>query len=86
MTHPVSSDQIEAIVGVPRHPTDHVARAVSAEQKVYILHSMLCLSLYHPDLTKCPFSLALADEGIDPDEWIEDVPTPVVLTPGPDHA
>ena len=40
------ADTIEAKVGVKRHPTDHVALAVTAEGRVYILHSQ-ALSLIH---------------------------------------
>lgn len=75
MAERVPADQIERIVGATRHPTDHIGRAVSAEQKVYILHSAECYGTT-PDLRRCPFSLAL-DRGINPREWIED--EPVVL-------
>lgn len=67
MTDLVDPDQIESIVGVPRHAFHHIARAVSAEQRVYILHSRHC-AWRNPilDLRNCPFSLAL-DNGIDGD-------------------
>jgi hypothetical protein len=63
---------IEHIVGSKRHSTDHIARAVSAEQTVYILHSQECEATV-PDLRMCPFSIAM-DRGIEPDEWIVDAP------------
>lgn len=56
------NDRIEAIVGVKRHPTAHYGRAVSAESRVYILHSELCCDA-RADLRTCPFSLSL-DRGI----------------------
>lgn len=57
----------EGVVGVPRHETDHYARAVSPEQTVYILHSRECLGIFD-DLRDCPFSKAL-DRGINPERW-----------------
>lgn len=63
----VPTDEIEAIVGVQRHPTRHYARAVSTEQRAYILHSASCRDS-RDDLRKCPFSLAL-DNGIDMAVW-----------------
>ena len=72
MTDIVPADDIERIVGVPRSRYDHYGKAVSAEQRVYILHSQLCIGLYR-DLRECPFSQAL-DLGIDVDNWTEDVP------------
>jgi hypothetical protein len=71
----VPAEDIVRIVGVPRHRSLHVARAVSREQRVYILHSEECL-YSRLDLRLCPFSVAL-DEGIDLDEWREDVPLTV---------
>ena len=62
-----SADKIEGIVGAPRHETVHVARAVSAEERVYILHSRAC-ALAYSDLRLCPLSVAL-DEGIDIGLW-----------------
>jgi hypothetical protein len=56
---------IEAIVGVSRHATEHYGRAVSAEQRVYILHSAECRDSGR-DLRECPFSIAL-DRGIEHD-------------------
>ena len=67
MTARVPSNQIEAIVGINRKQFVHVARAVTTEQTVYILHSAHCLSQFG-DLRDCPFSKAL-DAGIDRDYW-----------------
>lgn len=69
----VDRDRIEGIVGVTRHAVQHYARAVSSEQNVYILHSQKCL-WDNPDLLTCPFSIALSKNGIDIDNWVEDVP------------
>lgn len=57
------TDRIEQIVGVTRHAVEHFARAVSAEQTVYVLHSQACLDS-GIDLRDCPFSVAL-DRGIE---------------------
>lgn len=76
----VPAVDIERIVGEKRHAMAHIARAVSREQAVYILHSEACL-VARPDLRECPWSLAL-DEGIDLDEWIEDVPLRVGIMDG----
>lgn len=67
MTKIVPAEQIEQIVGCPRHPRLHLARAVSDEQTVYILHSQLCLGI-HQDLRNCLFSRAL-DRGIELEVW-----------------
>lgn len=76
----VPADKIEGIVGRRRHPVNHYARAASAEQTVYVLHSRECL-LTTPDLRDCPHSLALG-RGIDLDDWIEDVPLRVSVSGG----
>jgi hypothetical protein len=80
MTNIVPAEDIERIVGVPRHPHAHYARAVSREQQVYILHSYMCLGTTR-DLRECLFSVAL-DEGIDLDEWVEDTPLVVDIVDG----
>lgn len=67
MSELVNPDAIEAIVGVQRHPTRHYARAVSADQTVYVLHSAQCVAA-RPDLRDCHFSRAL-DNGIDEYDW-----------------
>lgn len=74
------SDRIEDIVGMSRHPDQHIARAVSAEQRVYILHSHECVDSGR-DLRLCPYSLAL-DRGIDPEWWTEDEPLFVHVVEG----
>ena len=70
MTRLEDPDRVEAIVGALRDPDQHIARAVSDEQRVYILHSHQCVESGR-DLRPCPYSLAL-DAGIDPDSWTED--------------
>ncbi len=60
MIETVPPGEIEQRVGVRRHATQHIARAVSAEQRVYILHPVSC----RQHLT-CPWSQALARHGID---------------------
>lgn len=80
MTVQVPASLIERSVGVKRRQVEHVARAVSAEQTVYILHPHECSARYD-DLHDCPWSLAL-DEGIDPAEWIWDVPVTVRVRDG----
>lgn len=74
------ADRIEGIVGASRHPDHHIARAVSAEQRVYILHAKGCLQSGR-DLRLCPYSLAL-DAGIDPDSWPEDEAVVVAIDHG----
>ncbi|MCU1677696.1 MAG: hypothetical protein JWM93_2454 [Frankiales bacterium] len=77
MSDLVPTEDIERIVGAKRHPTEHVARAVSAEEQVYLLHSAECLALGR-DLRDCPYSLAL-DEGINDIEWEVDAPLVVAI-------
>lgn len=77
MTKIVPAEQIEQIVGCPRHPRLHLARAVSDEQTVYILHSQLCLGIHH-DLRNCLYSRAL-DRGIALEVWSGFQDKPVVV-------
>lgn len=67
MSEIVPFDEIEKIVGTRRHRTRHFARAVSAEQTVYVLHSQTCKDS-GIDLRDCWFSVAL-DRGIDEYDW-----------------
>lgn len=78
----VDPDEIERLVGVERHPTRHYARAVSAEQVVYILHPVKCRD-HTPDLRDCRFSLAL-DNGIAMCDWsgVEDQAVLVTVRAG----
>lgn len=81
----VSASEIEQIVGAARHATEHIGRAVSNEQTVYILHSHKCKES-GIDLRDCPFSLAL-DNGIDGDVWPrwadqQDKPVPLAINHG----
>ena len=73
----VPAEDIEGIVGVKRHRQAHYGRAVSAEQRVYILHSQRCLDS-GVDLLECRFSVAL-DRGIDIRHWDGDEDRAVVL-------
>lgn len=73
----------ERIVGMRRNATEHLARAVSAEQRVYVLHSEQCKSTT-PDLRDCPYSIAL-DEGIDLEAWHEFQDQPVRVTIDPEY-
>lgn len=70
MTDTVPTEDIERLVGAKRDANLHQARAVSAEQTVYILHSQKCLDS-GIDLRGCRYSLAL-DNGIRQREWVED--------------
>jgi hypothetical protein len=76
------ADHIERIVGVPRPTVVEVARAVSDEQRVYILHSRTRVD-QTPDLRDCPLSRAL-DLGIDLDSWSGWEDKPVSVQVGPD--
>lgn len=67
MTDLVDPSEIERIVGVPRHATEHWGRAVSVAETVYVLHSQECRDSGR-DLRACRFSLAL-DRGIDAGAW-----------------
>lgn len=80
MSDLVPADRITEIVGAVRHATAHIGRAVSAEQVVYILHSHRCLKS-GIDLRQCKYSMAL-DQGIDADEWAEDVPVRLAVVAG----
>ena len=63
MSQLVPSTDIERIVGAERSQHDHIGRAVSEEQTVYILHSRDCLDS-GIDLRECPFSVALDEYGV----------------------
>jgi hypothetical protein len=80
MTDLVPADRIEQIVGASRHAVDHIGRAVSSEEVVYILHSYACLDS-GIDLRQCRYSLAL-DDGIDPERWTEDQPVRLAVVDG----
>lgn len=77
MSELVPADKIEQIVGARRHPHQHLGRAVSAEQTVYVLHSQQCKDS-GIDLRDCEWSLAL-DRGIDLDDWKDHEDRPVEL-------
>lgn len=71
MSELVDPSEIEGIVGVQRHPTEHWGRLVSAEEMVYILHSAECVDS-GIDLRDCPYAIA-ADDGVDLEQWGQDV-------------
>lgn len=78
MTDRVPADQIERIVGARRRKSAHLARAVSAEKTVYILHPEECIRR-QADLRLCAFSLAL-DRGIEMDDWAPAQDKPVEVS------
>jgi len=80
VTDLVPADRIEQIVGASRHAVDHIGRAVSSEETVYILHSHACLDS-GIDVRECQYSLAL-DDGIDPERWTEDLPVRLAVVDG----
>ena len=80
MTDHVPSEHIEAIVGIQRHATQHYGRAVSAEERFYILHSGECFGTL-VDLRQCEFSRAL-DRGIHPPHWPMDEPVRLAIHQG----
>lgn len=80
MSDLVPASDIERIVGADRHPTDHLGRAVSAEQTVYVLHSQACLDS-GVDLRDCAYSVAL-DRGIDTRVWVQDRPVRLAIFDG----
>lgn len=80
MTEHVPPDDIEQIVGIPRHDTAHYGRADPREQVLHILHSRACIDT-GIDLRQCPFSLAL-DVGAPTDVWepYENQPVELAVT------
>lgn len=79
MSNLVPTEQIEQIVGARRHSHQHLGRALSAEQTVYVLHSEKCRGS-GIDLRECPYSKAL-DNGIDMDRWHQYQDRAVVVSP-----
>ena len=77
MSELVPASDIERIVGIARHRQAHYARAITAEQTVYILHSQRCLDT-GIDLRDCRFSVAL-DQGIRESDWEGRFDRPVPL-------
>jgi hypothetical protein len=78
MTRLEPSETIEATVGARRSPNEHIGRAVSAEQRIYILHSAECVAT-GVDLRECPYSKALDAFGIDMSVWEGREDEPVIL-------
>ncbi len=84
MSQRVPSSDIERIVGATRHPWLHFARAVSAEQTVYVLHARRCLNMDlrgEQRLQDCPYSVAM-DRGIPLDRWPQDQAVEVAVEEG----
>lgn len=73
----VPSDEIEGIVGAKRHFAQHLGRAVSETETVYVLHSEQCLES-GIDLLECEWTKIL-ERGIDPDDWAGFEDRPVAL-------
>ena len=67
MTELVDPSEIERIVGAKRHPISHIARYVTEEGRIYILHSRECKESGR-DLRDCPYSVAL-DNGCHDSAW-----------------
>ena len=67
MSNLVPAEEIEQKVGARRHLAQHLGRADSAAQTVYVLHSQRCKDR-GIDLRDCEWSWAL-DNGIDPADW-----------------
>lgn len=77
MSDLVVPQDVQEIVGQPRQQSVHMGRAVSAEGRVYIMHSQSCYDQV-ADLRKCRYSKAL-DAGIDPSKWAAWQDRPVLL-------
>jgi hypothetical protein len=77
MSNLVPPEDIERIVGMPRHSTMHIGRAISSEETVYVLHSQQCKDS-GIDLRECPLSVAL-DRGIELSSWTNYEDRPVAL-------
>lgn len=79
MSDLVPASDIERIVGVQRHPTLHYGRVVSADQRIYVLHSHECKNS-GIDLRDCRYSLALDRRfGFDLKAWADSEYKPVIL-------
>ena len=77
------SKDIEKIVGAKRHGIDHIGRAVSAEKRIYVLHSKECVST-GIDVRECLYSVA-SDLGLDLELWEDQQDAPVRLEICPDE-
>ena len=77
----VPADTIETIVGTRRKAQQHIARASSEDQQVYILHSALCVK--RREITECAYTQAL-EKGINEDVWEDhqDQPVEAVIVNG----
>ena len=65
MTALEDPDTIEAKVGAKRSKSKHLARFVSEDERIYLMHSAQCVEITS-DLRECAFSLALdqSDESL----------------------
>ena len=81
MVKKMTPDEAIEKVGRERHPTYHYARAVSAENMVYVLHSAACLA--NDNIMDCTYSKAL-DRGIETvlADWVFDEPVQVTVRRG----
>ncbi|MCJ1709266.1 hypothetical protein [Microbacterium sp. VKM Ac-2923] len=77
MSEVQDSDVVEAVVGTERREDEHVGRAVTAEERMYVLHSRRCIES-GIDVRACAFSASL-DRGIDLNVWRDHMDAPVVL-------
>lgn len=78
----VPPSEIEGIVGTVRHEYHHFARAVSAEEMIYLLHSAQCRD-WDASFRSCAFAQAHT-AGLSRSMWAghEDKPVQVVLVNG----
>ncbi|MBS3177722.1 MULTISPECIES: hypothetical protein [unclassified Pseudoclavibacter] len=71
MSDLVPQDAIEIIVGAERHEALHIARMVSGEEVIYVLHSRSCLVTREElkiDLRECPYAKT-TDKGLKLEDW-----------------
>jgi hypothetical protein len=81
MTDLVDAKEIERIVGVKRHPTEHWGRACVSRWAFFILHSEACRDS-GIDLRFCPFSRALDNHPPTLFDTPIDIPVPIRLVDG----
>jgi len=58
MSNLVNSKEIEEIIGAPRNRKAHFGKLITAEDKIYIMHSYECV-FKNEDLRQCEFSKAM---------------------------
>lgn len=81
MVSVVPADEIETIVGTRRKAQQHIARASSQDEQIYVLHSALCVK--RREITECAYTQAL-DNGINMEVWEDhqDEPVEVMVSNG----